>query len=163
MNIEIYTDGACKGNPGPGGYGTILSTTLSNGKLYEVRHSKGYRLTTNNRMELLAVIDGLSSLNGRYNVKVTSDSKYVCDAFNKGWIYDWHKRGWRKKTGGLPNRDMWVMLWDLVSKQEKVEFIWVKGHNNHKYNEECDKLAVNASNDSENWLIDMEYEKSTGK
>lgn len=162
MDITIYTDGACKGNPGPGGYGVVISTTLVNGELYEVRHSRGYRMTTNNRMELLAVIDGLLSLNGVHNVRVVSDSKYVCDAFNKKWIYNWHKLGWKKANSDLPNADLWVMLWDLVNKQNKVEFMWVKGHNNHKYNEECDRLAVKASNDKSNYFIDIPYERSKG-
>lgn len=159
MNIKIYTDGACKGNPGPGGWGCILSTVLNSGKIYEVKHSGGYRLTTNNRMELAAVIFGLMSINGGgHSVEIISDSKYVCDAFNKNWIDSWRKNGWKKSSGALPNADMWKTLWNLVSMQQNVKFNWIKGHAGHPYNEECDRLAVYTSNDINNLSIDTGYE-----
>lgn len=158
MDIKLYTDGACKGNPGPGGYGCILSTVV-NGQPFERRHSGGYRLTTNNRMELAAVIFGLSNINGAHNVEVISDSKYVCDAFNKKWIHGWRQKGWHKQ-GGLPNADMWQTLWNLVTMQNSVKFTWVKGHNNHPQNEECDRMAVAASINSSEWQVDQMYEKS---
>lgn len=157
-NIKIYTDGACSGNPGPGGYGCILSTILGNGQVYEVKKAEGYRMTTNNRMELLAVIVGLSSLNKPgYNVEVISDSKYVCDAFNQHWIDNWRKNGWKKSTGKLPNADMWRTLWNLYT-MHNVKFTWIKGHASNSYNNECDRLAVCAAHDVQNHLIDENYE-----
>ncbi|MDY3812377.1 ribonuclease HI [Eubacterium sp.] len=135
--IEIYTDGACSGNPGPGGWGAVL---VYNGKEKELSGSE--KNTTNNRMELTAVIMALNALNQPCEVKLTTDSKYVCDAVNKGWVYSWRKNGW-KKSDKKPvlNVDLWEELLSLLEKHE-VEFIWVKGHNGHKYNEICDALAV---------------------
>lgn len=135
--IEIYTDGACSGNPGPGGWGAVL---VYNGKEKELSGSE--KETTNNRMELTAVIMALNALNQPCEVKLTTDSKYVCDAVNKGWVYSWKKNGWKKsdKKPAL-NVDLWKELLSLLEKH-KVEFIWVKGHNGHKYNEICDALAV---------------------
>ncbi|WP_297031070.1 ribonuclease HI [uncultured Eubacterium sp.] len=135
--IEIYTDGACSGNPGPGGWGAVL---VYNGKEKELSGSE--KNTTNNRMELTAVIMALNALNQPCEVKLTTDSKYVCDAVNKGWVYSWRKNGWKKsdKKPAL-NVDLWKELLSLLEKHE-VEFIWVKGHNGHKYNEICDALAV---------------------
>ncbi|MFR2096601.1 ribonuclease HI [Eubacterium sp.] len=135
--IEIYTDGACSGNPGPGGWGAVL---VYNGKEKELSGSE--KETTNNRMELTAVIMALNALNQPCEVKLTTDSKYVCDAVNKGWVYSWKKNGWKKsdKKPAL-NVDLWKELLSLLEKHE-VEFIWVKGHNGHKYNEICDALAV---------------------
>ncbi len=135
--IEIYTDGACSGNPGPGGWGAVL---VYNGKEKELSGSE--KNTTNNRMELTAVIMALNALNQPCEVKLTTDSKYVCDAINKRWVYSWRKNGWKKsdKRPAL-NVDLWKELLSLLEKHE-VEFIWVKGHNGHKYNEICDALAV---------------------
>lgn len=135
--IEIYTDGACSGNPGPGGWGAVL---VYNGK--EKQLSGSEKDTTNNRMELTAVIMALNALNQPCEVKLTTDSKYVCDAINKSWVYSWRKNGWKKsdKKPAL-NVDLWKELLSLLEKHE-VEFIWVKGHNGHKYNEICDALAV---------------------
>ena len=135
--IEIYTDGACSGNPGPGGWGAVL---VYNGKEKELSGSE--KNTTNNRMELTAVIMALNALNQPCEVKLTTDSKYVCDAINKSWVYSWRKNGW-KKSDKKPtlNVDLWKELLSLLEKHE-VEFIWVKGHNGHKYNEICDALAV---------------------
>lgn len=159
MNIKLYTDGACSHNPGPGGWACILSTTLSNGQLYETNHCGGYRLTTNNRMELASVIFGLMNINGSHDVEVISDSKYVCNAFNQHWIENWRKNNWTKgKNGGLPNADMWKTLWNLVSMQNSVKFTWVKGHATNDYNNACDKMAVAASKDTINLEIDTNYE-----
>lgn len=135
--IEIYTDGACSGNPGPGGWGAVL---VYNGKEKELSGSE--KNTTNNRMELTAVIMALNALNQPCEVKLTTDSKYVCDAINKSWVYSWRKNDWKKsdKKPAL-NVDLWKELLSLLEKHE-VEFIWVKGHNGHKYNEICDALAV---------------------
>lgn len=158
-NIKMYTDGACSGNPGPGGYGCILSTVLANGQLYEISHKEGFRLTTNNRMELLAVIEGFRHLNGEEHiVEVISDSKYVCDAFNKHWIDTWRRNNWTKK-GGLANAEMWATLWNLVSIQKEVKFTWIKGHAGHEYNEACDRMAVACYKDTMNLKVDMGYEQ----
>ena len=136
-NVEIYTDGACSGNPGPGGWGAVL---IYNG--VEKQLSGSEKETTNNRMELSAVITALKALKKPCNVTLTTDSKYVCDAINKGWLNSWQKNSW-KKADKKPvlNIDLWQELLPLLDKH-RVEFIWVKGHNGHKYNEICDKLAV---------------------
>lgn len=138
--VEIYTDGACKGNPGPGGYGVVL---LAGGRRREL--SGGFRKTTNNRMELLACIEGLRSLNRPCDVVVTSDSKYVVDAITKGWAKRWRSKGWiLSPSKPAKNPDLWALLLDLC-EQHRVVFVWVKGHNNHPENERCDALAVAAS------------------
>lgn len=144
INVNIYTDGACSGNPGIGGYGTILVYTDSNGQKYEKELSEGYKLTTNNQMELLAVITGLEALTKPCSVTIYSDSKYVVDAFNNNWIDGWIKKGW-KTAGKSPVKN--VELWQRLLKAKEphdVNFIWVKGHAGHEYNERCDSLAVNA-------------------
>ena len=135
--VNIYTDGACSGNPGKGGWGAIL---VYNEKEKEI--SGGEAQTTNNRMELTAVIKALSRLKEPCEVCLSTDSKYVCDAVTKGWVYSWKKNGWKKsdKKPAL-NVDLWEQLLPLL-KTHKVEFVWVKGHNGHKYNERCDALAV---------------------
>lgn len=135
--LNIYTDGACSGNPGPGGWGAVL---VYNGKEKELSGSE--KNTTNNRMELTAVIMALKALNQPCKVTLTTDSKYVCDAINKGWVYSWKKNSW-KKSDKKPasNVDLWEELLEEL-KEHEVEFIWVKGHNGHKYNEICDTLAV---------------------
>lgn len=135
--IMMYTDGACSGNPGAGGYGCIL---VYNGK--EKIISGGESETTNNRMELTAVIKGLEALKEQCSVTVTSDSKYVIDSVKLGWVYGWKKKGW-KKSDGKPalNVDLWEQLLPLL-EQHEVTFEWIKGHNGHPYNERCDTLAV---------------------
>ncbi|MGN0173334.1 MAG: ribonuclease HI [Acutalibacteraceae bacterium] len=135
--IEIFTDGACSGNPGPGGWGAVLRY---NGVQKEL--SGGEAETTNNRMELTAVISALKALKEPCEVTLTTDSKYVCDSVLKGWVYSWQKNGWRKadKKPAL-NVDLWEQLLSLL-KTHKVEFKWVKGHAGHPENELCDKLAV---------------------
>ncbi|MFR6064806.1 MAG: ribonuclease HI [Eubacterium sp.] len=135
--VEIYTDGACSGNPGKGGWGAVL---VYGGKEKEL--SGAEKDTTNNRMELTAVIEALGALNQPCDVVLTTDSKYVCDAINKGWVYSWKKNGWKKsdKKPAL-NVDLWEKLLPLLEKHN-VEFVWVKGHNGHPYNERCDTLAV---------------------
>lgn len=136
-NVEIFTDGACSGNPGPGGWGAILRYGTKEKEL-----SGGEKNTTNNRMELTAVISALSALNEPCKVIVTTDSKYVCDAITKKWVYSWQKNGWRKadKKPAL-NVDLWEKLLKLLNVHE-VTFNWVKGHNEHPENERCDALAV---------------------
>lgn len=135
--VEIYTDGACSGNPGAGGWGAILRC---DGKEKEM--SGGEAHTTNNRMELLGVINALEALKYPCRVKLTTDSKYVVDGVTKGWAAGWRRRGW-KKSDGKPalNTDLWGRLLDLLAKHE-VEFSWIKGHAGHEENERCDALAV---------------------
>ncbi|MDN3669582.1 ribonuclease HI [Echinicola jeungdonensis] len=146
--ITIYTDGAAKGNPGNGGYGTILQY-----KQHEKELSEGFRLTTNNRMELLAVIKGLEAIKVEgIPVKIYSDSKYVVDAVTKGWLWGWHKKGFK----GKKNEDLWRRYIPLHNKY-KPQFHWVKGHAGHPENERCDQLAVNAA-ESGQLQIDKGYE-----
>lgn len=153
--IELYTDGASSGNPGPGGYGTILRT-MHNGQLLEKVFSGGFRKTTNNRMELLAVIIGLEALkNPGQQVTIYSDSKYVIDAIDKKWVYNWIKNGFK----GKKNRDMWLHLVNLLKKHH-IRLVWVKGHAGHPLNERCDQLAVAASKDRPNWKVDTFFEQS---
>ena len=132
--VCLYTDGACRGNPGPGGWGAILVYGR-----YEKELSGGEPETTNNRMELLAAIEGLSALKEPCIVSLYSDSKYLCDAYNEGWINSWLVNGWNK--GKVKNPDLWQRLYALT-EIHRVTFIWVKGHNGHPYNERCDKLAT---------------------
>lgn len=140
-NIEIYTDGACSGNPGKGGWAAVLVY-----KNNEKEICGGEKETTNNRMELTAVIKALEALKEPCRVTLTTDSKYVCDAVNKGWVYSWKSKGWKKadKKPAL-NVDLWEQLLEQL-EIHKVEFVWVKGHNGHKYNERCDQLAVGEYN-----------------
>ena len=139
-HIEMFTDGACSGNPGPGGWGAILSY---NGVEKEL--SGGDANTTNNRMELLAVISGLEALKEPCRVELYSDSKYVIDGLSKGWAASWRKNGWRKadKKPAL-NPDLWEKLLNLVEKHE-LSYHWVKGHADNPYNNRCDQLAVTES------------------
>ncbi len=150
--IQIFTDGAAQGNPGRGGYGTILRY----GK-HEKELSEGYRLTTNNRMELLAVIAGLEEIKKKgIPVEVISDSKYVVEAVEKGWIWNWEKTNFKKKA----NPDLWKRFIPLYH-QFNPKFKWIKGHAGHYENERCDQLAVEAAQ-RKNLLIDEEYEKMNG-
>ena len=147
-SITIYTDGAAKGNPGPGGYGAILQS----GPHYK-EISQGFRLTTNNRMELLSVIVCLEMLKqDGCEVMVYSDSKYVVDAVEKNWIGGWVKRGWKN----VKNPDLWKRYLE-VAQRHNVRFKWIKGHNGHQMNERCDFLAVEASV-GKNLLVDTWYE-----
>jgi ribonuclease HI len=136
-HVDIYTDGACRGNPGRGGWGAILVYGSIEKEL-----SGGERETTNNRMELTAVISALQALREPCEVTLTSDSKYVIDAITKGWAVSWRAKGWRKadKSPAL-NVDLWEVLLGLLEKH-KVDFVWVHGHTGHPYNERCDMLAT---------------------
>ncbi len=137
-HVEIYTDGACSGNPGPGGFGAIL---VYNGREKEL--SGGEAQTTNNRMELLAVITALEALKEPCSVTLTTDSKYVSDGITQGWAESWRARGWRKADGkAAMNPELWDRLLNLLDTHS-VELVWVKGHAGHPYNERCDALAVN--------------------
>ena len=155
MKVTIYTDGAARGNPdGPGGYGTVIEYVDPKGKLHVKELSQGYEKTTNNRMELMAVIAGLEALNRPCQVDLFSDSKYVVDAFNQKWIDGLIKKNWnRGKSGPVKNIDLWKRL--LKAKEiHQVTFHWVKGHDGHPQNERCDELATTAA-DSGNWLKDL--------
>lgn len=148
MSITIFTDGAAKGNPGRGGYGVVLKS----GPHYK-ELSEGFRLTTNNRMELLAVIKGLEELKTKgSNVLVVSDSKYVVEAVEKGWLWNWIKIGFKDKK----NKDLWIRFVNIY-RQHQVKFKWIKGHNGHAENERCDQLAVAAA-EQKDLLIDQVYE-----
>ncbi|MCF2667383.1 MULTISPECIES: ribonuclease HI [Lachnospiraceae] len=154
MQVKIYTDGAARGNPdGPGGYGTVLEYVDSRGELHTKEISQGYQRTTNNRMELMAVIAGLEALNRSCEVELYSDSKYVVDAFNQHWIDGWMKKGWKRgKNEPVKNVDLWKRL--LKAKEpHHVTFIWVKGHDGHPQNERCDTLATTAA-DGNDLIVD---------
>ncbi|MEE6186782.1 Ribonuclease HI [Mycovorax composti] len=148
--IVIYTDGAARGNPGPGGYGVVLMY-----KNHKKELSAGFRKTTNNRMELMAVIEGLKALN-RYDIPVViySDSQYVVNAISKGWLENWIKTNFK---GGKKNKDLW-MQYHALAQKFKIRFEWVKGHADNPYNNRCDELATTAA-DGNNLAIDKGYEQ----
>ncbi|QQL51284.1 ribonuclease HI [Mucilaginibacter ginkgonis] len=151
--IEIFTDGAASGNPGPGGYGVVLRS----GKHYK-ELSAGYRKTTNNRMELLAVIKALEALKApNQQVVICSDSKYVIDAIEKRWVHGWVAKGFKDKK----NKDLWLRYLEL-SKLHQIKFTWVRGHNGHPENERCDQLAV-AAYKQKDLLIDTVFEAESAK
>ena len=137
-DVIIYTDGACSGNPGPGGWAAVLTCNGHEKELYGAELS-----ATNNKMELSAVINGLKALTRPCRVKIVSDSSYVCDAVNKGWLSSWKKKDFMTKDGERPNTELWREL-DALLQIHDVSFEWVRGHNGHPYNERCDTLAVNA-------------------
>jgi ribonuclease HI len=147
--ITMYTDGAAQGNPGRGGYGVVLKY-----KQHRKELSQGYRLTTNNRMELLAVIVGLEAIKEPgYEVTIYSDSRYVVDAVEKKWLWGWVKKGFAK----VKNPDLWQRLLKVYPKH-KVQFVWVKGHAGNPENERCDQLAVQAASNRQLLLVDEGYE-----
>jgi len=134
--VTIYTDGAARGNPGPGGYGVVLISGR-----HRLELSEGYRLTTNNRMELMAVIAGLEALKiPGSDITVYTDSRYVADAVEQGWVFKWESKFFKKKK----NPDLWIRFLK-VYREHKVRFVWIKGHDNNKENELCDRMAVEAS------------------
>jgi ribonuclease HI len=141
QEVEIYTDGACSGNPGSGGYGIVLK---HRDNIKEI--SGGYRQTTNNRMELIAVITGLEALKRTCEVKLYSDSKYIIDAVNKGWTKKWKENGWRRdRNKPVKNVDLWIKILNLAERH-KITWVWVKGHDENVFNNRCDKLAQEAIN-----------------
>ena len=150
-DVIIYTDGSSRGNPGPGGYGIIMEDCKSG---FAKEYSKGFRYTTNNRMELLAVIDALKMLKkNKLKVLIYTDSKYVVDSVEKKWVFKWKTTNFKNKK----NVDLWLDFLKLFDKNT-IKFNWIKGHNNHPQNEKCDKLAFDASK-SKNLSLDLEYEK----
>jgi ribonuclease HI len=145
--ISLYTDGSARGNPGPGGYGAVLISGHFRKEL-----SEGFELTTNNRMELLAVIKGLEALKKiGSTVTIYTDSKYVADSVEKGWVFGWEKTGFKKKK----NPDLWMRFLNIY-RQHHVKFVWVKGHDTNKENNHCDKLAVSAACGA-NRIVDEGY------
>lgn len=134
--VVIYTDGACKGNPGPGGWGAIL---IYKGVIRET--SGGQEQATNNQMELMAVIKALERLKEKCQVEIFSDSTYVVDAFQKGWLEKWKRSSYQRRGRDIPNKKLWIQLDELVA-QHVVKFQWVKGHENNKFNNRCDEMAV---------------------
>lgn len=144
-NVVIYTDGSSRGNPGPGGYGAVLLYTNSKGETTSLELSEGFRLTTNNRMELMGVAVALEALKVPCRVELHSDSKYVVDAFNQHWIDGWLRRGWKTSAKQpVKNIDLWKRVLSAMEPHE-VTFVWVRGHAGHEYNEICDTLATTAA------------------
>ncbi len=144
-DVNIYSDGASKGNPGPGGFGTIVRFTDKDGKVHERKISAGFKDTTNNRMELMGVIAGLKILNNPCNITIISDSKYVIDAISKGWVESWKRKGWKNSQGqATKNVDLWEQYLE-VSRFHTVTTEWIKGHNGHTENEMCDQMACHAA------------------
>ena len=145
MKVTIYTDGASRGNPGPGGYGAVLEYIDTKGTLHTKELSQGYAVTTNNRMELLGVITALEALNRPCIVDLYTDSKYIVDAFNQHWVDSWIKKGWKRgKNEPVKNVDLWQRLLKAKAAHQ-LTFHWVKGHAGHPQNERCDQLATNAA------------------
>ena len=154
MTVKIYTDGAARGNPdGPGGYGAVLEYVDTKGELHVKELSQGYVRTTNNRMELMAVIAALEALNRPCTVEVYSDSQYVVNAFNQHWVDGWLKKGWKRgKNEPVKNVDLWKRLLEAKAPHS-VSFHWVKGHDGHPQNERCGELATTAA-DGEDLIVD---------
>ena len=153
-HVLVYTDGSCLGNPGPGGWGTIL-------QLANTSHRKelcgGYRLTTNNRMEIMAALEGLRALTQPCEVELFSDSQYLCNSIKKGWIFAWRRKGWRRTNGTtVPNTDLWEGLLPLL-QCHSVNFHWLRGHAGHPENERCDQIARSVAA-RENLTMDKGYE-----
>ncbi len=157
MHVTIHTDGAARGNPGPGGYGAVLHYVDPSGKLHVKELSQGYECTTNNRMELLGVIVALEALKRPCTIDLYSDSKYVVDAFNQHWVEGWLARGWKNaKKEPVKNIDLWKRLLE-AKRPHEVKFHWLKGHAGHPENERCDELATAAA-DSGNRVCDEGFE-----
>lgn len=146
---RIYSDGAASPNPGKAGYGTIVESKEI------VVKKEGFRLSTNNRMELLGVIVGLETTNDS-EIAVYSDSRYVTDSVSKGWVFNWERNDWRKKDKDVPNKDLWMRLLGLIRNRD-VSFNWIRGHDGHEQNEKCDEMAVEMRKEAKG--IDIEYEK----
>ena len=156
--VEIYTDGACSGNPGRGGYGIVLRYKKNDGEYVIKEISEGFEKTTNNRMEVLASVVALRTLKTPCKVILTSDSKYLIDAIEKKWLDSWVNNNWRTASKKpAKNIDLWKRLIEVMKKHE-IKFVWVKGHNGHEFNEICDKLAVQAYN-SDNLKPDTGFEE----
>ncbi|MBQ7065730.1 MAG: ribonuclease HI [Lachnospiraceae bacterium] len=148
MQVTIYSDGSARGNPGPGGYGTIIRYIDTKGTVHEREFSAGYKNTTNNRMELLGAITGIEALTKPCEITLISDSKYVTDAFNQNWIKGWLKNNWKNsQKQPVKNVDLWKRLLKAM-EPHNVKFQWIKGHAGHAENERCDQLATSAADGS---------------
>ena len=157
--VTIYTDGACRGNPGPGGYGSILRYTGPDGKVYEKELSAGFESTTNNRMEILAAVAALEALKKPCQIVLYSDSQYLVNAFRQGWLEKWKRNDWFrdvKRKEKAKNVDLWKRL-DEAMKPHEVMFQWVKGHAENSFNNRCDELAVAAALNKEERGIDIGF------
>ncbi len=158
LHVDIFTDGAARGNPGPGGYGAVMRFVDRNGRTHEKELSCGYERTTNNRMELLGVIVALEALKAPCDITLYSDSQYVVNAFNQHWVDGWLKRGWKNaKKEPVKNVDLWKRLLE-AKKPHTIDFVWVKGHAGHAENERCDELATAAA-DGSGRLTDEGFER----
>ena len=145
MKVTIYSDGSSRGNPGPGGFGTVILYQAPSGRIHRREYAQGYRMTTNNRMELLGAITGLEKLTKPCQVSLYSDSRYLINAFRQHWIDNWIKKGWKISSNKpVKNRDLWQRLL-AAQKPHQVEYHWVKGHAGHPENERCDQMAVEAA------------------
>ena len=157
MHVTIYTDGSSRGNPGNGGYGAVLRYTDPAGRLHTLELSQGYERTTNNRMELMAVIAALEALKRPCEVEVHSDSQYVVNAFNQRWIPGWIRRGRKTASKGpVKNVDLWKRLL-AAAEPHDVSFVWVRGHAGHPLNERCDELATAAADDASSRIADAGF------
>lgn len=157
--VTLYTDGSARSNPdGPGGYGAVLLYTDPEGELHTRELSGGFERTTNNRMEMTAVIEGLRALKSPCRVTVFSDSQYVVKAFNEGWLDKWQRSGWKRGKDPVKNVDLWKKLLEAM-KPHEVTYQWVRGHAGNHYNETCDRLATDAA-DNGPWDVDQEYMSS---
>ncbi len=156
--VVIYTDGASRGNPGPGGYGVVLQYVDSAGVTHTKELSQGFYTTTNNRMELLAAIVALEQIKRPCEIELYSDSRYLVDAFNKGWVDNWQKKGWKTANRSpVRNQDLWLRLLE-AQKPHRVTWLWVAGHAGNLYNERCDELATQAA-DGDTLVVDEGFEQ----
>ena len=155
--VQIYTDGACSGNPGPGGWGAILMYGEAKKEL-----SGGEPVTTNNRMELTSVITALEALREPCEVALYTDSQYISNAVNLGWLASWQKRGWTRKGGAVKNPDLWIKLAPLLEKHN-VTFVWIKGHAENEHNNRCDELAVKESRKQRDGQQDGQQDGQAGR
>jgi ribonuclease HI len=158
MHVDLFSDGSSRGNPGPGGYGTVLHYVDTAGKLHVLELSQGFERTTNNRMELMGVIAGFEVLKRPCEVRVVSDSQYVINAFQKNWVKSWIDKGWRTSSKEpVKNVDLWKRLLAAMEPHE-VSFSWVRGHRGHPENERCDELATSAA-DGLDRIVDEGFEE----
>ena len=156
--VTAFTDGASRGNPGPGGYGVVLSTIGKDKQRYTKYFSQGYRLTTNNRMEIMGVCAALEALKAPAKINIYTDSQYVCNAYNS-WLSGWKKRGWKTAAGKkVMNKDLWIRL-ENAAKPHEVKIKWVKGHAGKAQNEQADKLATDAADNKALWQVDKGFHR----